>query len=286
MNKLEQARDIVLNYDYPEDELANCLEELTDCDKISDGVCMVPLEDITPEKLSKSLLHYIEFRGNTLEEAKIPMGSSKFYGVPHLPKGVEWPKGYYFYAQLNFSEIKPYDVEDLLPDSGILYLFYEADSYTCKAIYFDGPIGELTIPDYPESINQKTDKYYLDEYKNNPEILKFQSEFGFYFLNESTTLNNLLDPVMEKITEVTDISVVNIEGGGPGSKIFGMAYYYQGEDEYYEEEEEMDYSEYDAYENILLLDNDFAEGNIHFWVPKEDLKQRNFDNMKITYSGT
>lgn len=284
MNKLERARDIVLNYDYPEDELANCLEELTDCDIISDGVCMVPLDDITPEKLSKSLLHYIKINGNRLEEAKIPMGSSKFYGAPHLPKGAEWPKGHYFYAQLNFSELKPHDVEDLLPDSGILYLFFEASDFTCKAIYFDGPIGELAIADYPEAINEKTDKYYLDEYKNHPEILKFQNKLGFYFLNESTTLNDLLDPVMEEITEVTDLSVFNIEGGGPGGKIFGMAYYYQGEDECYGED--IDYSKYDAYENILLLDNYFGEGNIHFWVPKEDLKQRNFDNMKITYSGT
>jgi uncharacterized protein YwqG len=284
MNKLEQARDIVLNYDYPEDELQNCIDELTDEDLISVGVCMVRLEDITPEGLAKSLHHYIEIQGQRFDEGNIPLGSSKFYGTPHLPKGIEWPKGHYFYAQLNFNELKDYDVEGLLPDSGILYLFFNPKPFSCKAIYINGSEEELAVTDYPEVVNEEMDKYYLDKYKNTPMAISYQNEFGFYFFDGSENLTELLDPVMEEITEVTDLSVFNIEAGGPRSKIFGMACYYQGEDECYWED--IDYSKYDAHEHILLLDNEFGEGNIHFWVPKEDLKQRNFDNMKITYSGT
>ncbi|WP_421804608.1 DUF1963 domain-containing protein [Flagellimonas sp.] len=300
MNKLEQARDIVLNYDYPEDVLAKCTKNISEYDLIFDGVCQVTMISITPEKLAKSLLHYIDITSRRIEEAKIPLGSSKFYGVPHLPKGVEWPKGHYFYAQLNFSELKDYDVEDLLPDSGILYLFFDPNSFTCKAIHFNGSVEELVVKDYPNAINEELDKYYLDEYKT-PEVIKYRNQFGFYHFNESETLPELLEPVTEEIAKVTDLAV-NIGGGRSLSKIFGCACYYQGEDEYHisfdedeleeyfdefeEELNDIDYSEYDAHEHILLLDNEFGEGNIHFWVPKEDLKQRNFDNMKITYSGT
>lgn len=59
---------------------------------------------------------------------ELPIGTSRFGGAPDLPKGVRWPQTLTFIAQLNLTEIAPYDQEDVLPKSGWLYFFYDSES--------------------------------------------------------------------------------------------------------------------------------------------------------------
>jgi|GEM_PF-708374 len=92
-------------------------------------------------------------------------GNTRFFGVPDLPPGVDYPK--YdpeaesaaskegtlckFFAQINFADIK--GLQDYLPDSGILYLFIDslADSEFAygnvldprMVFYYDGDIDLL-----------------------------------------------------------------------------------------------------------------------------------------------
>jgi uncharacterized protein YwqG len=280
MNKLEQARDIVLNYDYPEDELANCIAELTEWDVYFNGEYWVPLRNITPEVLAQSLVHYINLKKEYSEETIIPMGSSKFFGAPHLPKEVEWPKGHSFYAQLNFSEIKPFDPIGLLPDSGILYLFLDDKHFTCTAIYYHGPADDLALRDYPDVTSTK--KNYI----SNPETIQPFSEFAFLSSNAYEFLEDLLAPVVEKIKNATN-SQVELESSS-STKMFGDATYFQTENII--DPDDFDPTDeayaHEARDHFLLLEKDEGSGNIHFWIPKEDLKKRNFDNIQITYSGT
>ena len=52
-------------------------------------------------------------------------------GLPDLPLSVSWPetggKPLGFLGQLNLSETKPFDKDDLLPASGLLYFFYDSE---------------------------------------------------------------------------------------------------------------------------------------------------------------
>jgi uncharacterized protein YwqG len=65
------------------------------------------------------------------KEAKIPVGASKYGGSPDVPDGFEWPeydgKPLTFIVQIRLPDIAPYDTEKLLPETGMLYFFYEAD---------------------------------------------------------------------------------------------------------------------------------------------------------------
>lgn len=67
----------------------------------------------------------------------LPLGMSKFGGTPDLPIGTEWPtfqgRPMIFLAQINFEETKSYDLENQLPDHGVIYFF----------IYFDDPVNEF-----------------------------------------------------------------------------------------------------------------------------------------------
>ncbi len=99
-----------------------------------------------------------------LDEKEIQLGSSKIGGSPDLPADWEFPRygdDYLtFMLQVNLSEAKPYDKDNLLPESGILYLFYEAleqpwgfkeDEGCFKVLYFDGDMGELERKESPSS---------------------------------------------------------------------------------------------------------------------------------------
>ena len=65
----------------------------------------------------------------------ISLGQSKIGGKPHLPKNFEWPyfegvnfdneiksRPLSFIAQINLEEIKKYDKDNILPNSGISFM--------------------------------------------------------------------------------------------------------------------------------------------------------------------
>lgn len=98
-----------------------------------------------------------------LTDKKAEPLQTKIGGKPDLPPDFEW---YYyegedfngvtenrplsFIAQINCAEIKPYDKDDLLPDTGMLYFFYELGTMTwgyspedkgsARVFYYDGDL--------------------------------------------------------------------------------------------------------------------------------------------------
>lgn len=66
-------------------------------------------------------------------EDLLPLGSSKFGGWPDLPPGYEWPRcdGFplSFVAQINLADVAQYDVERLLPTTGILMFFFDHEHW-------------------------------------------------------------------------------------------------------------------------------------------------------------
>ena len=72
----------------------------------------------------KLILSEEDYDGDNYLEFNIPMGCSRIGGqVVDLPDDISYPEGYYFMAQLNCAEIKPFDKIGLLPESGFLYFF-------------------------------------------------------------------------------------------------------------------------------------------------------------------
>ena len=71
--------------------------------------------------------------GITIEDTSdaLPTGTSKFGGLPDLPTNTAWPKkegkALNFLAQIRLADVKAQDEEHLLPTSGLLSFFYDAD---------------------------------------------------------------------------------------------------------------------------------------------------------------
>jgi len=64
-------------------------------------------------------------------ESALPMGMSKLGGMPDLPDAVVWPSmadvPLAFVAQFDLSAVHPFDVDKLLPASGLLSFFFDAN---------------------------------------------------------------------------------------------------------------------------------------------------------------
>lgn len=87
------------------------------------------------------------------------LGASRFGGEPDLPPDVEWftnpttgaPLS--FVAQLNFAELKAFDIDNQLPDQGILYFFYDVEAFPwgfdpkngagSRVYFYDGQVEQL-----------------------------------------------------------------------------------------------------------------------------------------------
>ncbi len=71
------------------------------------------------------------------EEYDISIGASRIGGVPDLPPGFTWPdwKGVpqSFIAQINLDDERQYDPNGALPQSGMLWFFYDAQQETYGA---------------------------------------------------------------------------------------------------------------------------------------------------------
>ena len=114
----------------------------------------------------------IRLTPNRMDDAG-PLGVTRLGGLPDLPPGVEWPivDGILleFVGQFRLEDLAPYDEEERLPKSGMLYFFFDGmltgyDRSQGKdhraVLYCDGPLDVLERRDEPEHDHAYFDIFY------------------------------------------------------------------------------------------------------------------------------
>lgn len=219
------------------------------------------------------------------EQDDIPIGSSKSGGFPDLPPEIEYPtmseitddcsnppKTYpesamQLVAQINLSDVKHLDTDNLLPETGMLYFFWSGELWcndnkndNYKVIYYNGDLTKLrrTKPAVPYY-----SKYFEKPFESGKLI--FSNDYEYNIKG-----NEKLEQ-MEEIQETLEIAGCD-EFYYSDSKLLGYAngvnipkYCYN--DEY-----------------INLFQYDYKEGclwGIYFFISKTDLKNLNFDNVEF-----
>jgi uncharacterized protein YwqG len=100
------------------------------------------------------------------DESLMNPGASKLGGVPDLPPGTAWPelKGgpQSFIAQIRLDDVRQYDSEKALPQSGMLWFFYDAQQETYGAdpadrggwqvLFKDGDLTNLQKTPFPAKL--------------------------------------------------------------------------------------------------------------------------------------
>ncbi len=116
-------------------------------------------------QLTELLLPSIRLGVSAVEQDALALGASRFGGMPDMPATLAWPifadRPMALVAQLSMAELVGLDSQQLLPQSGWLYFFFDAsneapfeesddDARCWRVLYHDGPVAELARIEPPE----------------------------------------------------------------------------------------------------------------------------------------
>ncbi len=164
---------------------------------------------------------------------------TKLGGKPFLPAGFEWPvftdknegitRPLSFFCQVNLKDIAPLDKDQMLPDHGMLYFFYECASFcwgfdpddkgVAPVYYYEDTTGFV-----PCAVPAELDPEYTI-----PEIsVQFTSGDSFPQFEEFECYSDL-NPDWEDYDDVLEKLGVDPEEEGERHKLLGYADLIQGE---------------------------------------------------------
>ena len=244
------------------------------------------------------------------EEDAMKLGSSKFGGKPDLPIDFHWPEwkgmSLSFIGQINLKDIAEFEIEKQLPDTGILYFFYDAadltvwgfdpdDKGSFRAVFADMREDQLKRWDFPEDLPE--------DFRFDSGILKFSVEKTLPSI-DSVFLEDLelSEGELETFAMMTETSESKVEEctsnrllGYPDliaeemetlCTLVDHGQYCGGLVEI--EEEKVDFYLKEAREWQLLLQVDSLDklgfmwgdgGKIYFWIRKKDLENKDFSKV-------
>ena len=240
------------------------------------------------------------------------LNKSKIGGKPYLPKDFVWP--YYqelplsFLAQINLEEVKALDKDNLLPDRGMLYFFYELETQEwgfkpenkgCSKVFYFEDTSNFELIDFPKD---------MKGYCQVPEFkVTFKANISYPSYEDFDIIHNGGKEVADNYEDFQDayfdIYNKHMESLDSYTKLLGYPDVIQSSMEEqcaaitkgfiggidspkkYREEVIKDSKDW-----ILLFQMDTVEtsdyelmfgdsGHIYFWIKKEDLKNKNFDNI-------
>ena len=229
--------------------------------------------ELNADVIAASLHYRVEYDESPIgDEHAVSLGTTKLKGLPHLPADFEWPTGHLFAAQINLDDFSQYDVENYLPDHGMLYLFFSQDG-SGVVHYYDGPTDALTITDYPDHVELK----YYGEFRRGA-TLTFDPGFIFYI--DSDEYDEFAELVPDDLRKkLTALFGCEMKDSDTTEGLFGRPQWWQGEDELWPDEEP---DEIDT----VLFQFEFGEGHIHFWFDPDKGRTGDFSAAWVSYSGT
>lgn len=248
----------------------------------------------------KKVIHYMEllkpFSRNAIQislaqddNAPLPTGCSKYGGRPDVADDFQWPhdnsgRPLSLLLQIDCADLAPLDHEGILPASGHLYFFYELSQMDwdgtdndVRVLYNGLPSSQLQPLDFPEDL---ADEYQLKEWP-----LQFTHGTSIPTIDELSQLTDEPfneedeDERYEAFNRLWNQSLTRSIGS-----MLGFAFLIQDPivDDLSSEVLllELDSSEYwredDETPHDLLFGDD---GCIYFYIKREDLLARRFDNI-------
>lgn len=231
-----------------------------------------------------------------------------YEGEDYLEEGVKKRRPLSFIAQFDLAEISRYDTENLLPKTGLLSFFYEMNTQRwgfdpkdkgCARVYWFEDINALHTAEFPDDLeddfrlpviefNTKSEtsfQSYEDFMLQRPKMIESWDEFdavakslGIKDVEESSKLLGWADPIQGNMTMQCEL----VNRG-----------YYLGNPEGWNKVTPRDRQEAEQWANrdwllLFQLDSLFDknnylnfgdDGRIYFYIRRDDLAARNFNNV-------
>lgn len=242
------------------------------------------------------------------------LGGTRFGGVPDIPEGFKWdyyvgenekPVPLSFIAQFNCEEIAKYDTEHSLPQKGLLSFFYEADSqewgYDPKnkgfaKVYWFEDISKLKAAELPEELPDYCRFPMLKITAKSEISYPSYEDYGLTRINTTEHWDEFNDA--EKSLGINDEGEINkllgwanpIQGNMTQEcELISRGYYLgSGWDNVTPRDRQESIDRSKDWQLLFQLDSisddDFELmfgdcGRIYYYIRKEDLAERNFNNI-------
>lgn len=268
------------------------------------------------EKLESLVKNSISLKIADKEEYKL--GATRFGGKPDVPSDFVWPRfegesydhvvknrPLSFLAQFNCEDLAQYDAEHLLPDHGLLSFFYELDTQCwgydpkdkgCARVYWFEDISALSAAEFPQDMEEDfqmpmikiklaLQKSYpswadfSDIYSEEYDYEAFYDIYGELYGEDSDEYSQVLGwPHVIQNSMYAECDLVT-QGYYLGNGWINIPQDVRGRAEE---------SARDRWLLLFQLDTVEAEdfelmfgdaGHIYFYITKEDLQARRFDNI-------
>lgn len=251
-----------------------------------------------------------------MESDNLEIGCSKIGGKPDLPKDVSWPRlndsNLVFCAQYNISEMKKFDVENLLPEKGMFYIFigingeyneFSIEQKDCK-IFFIEDLENLERKEYPTTLKTegKVEPAEIQYFESltipddeNYKLIYFDEKYkDFYFHFYQDTEEYIAEELNEVVDNMHQIL-------GEDKSIQSSVVY-----EFSKNELNISYEEYTEKWNEILdnsktfsnliqldcmdsntnLDKFGGSGVFYIGLKTKELENKNFNNLIISFQTT
>lgn len=282
---------------------------------------MRTLDDLKCKYEEYDLLEYYEamkqYARNSIrcilkKDAVCEIGSSRLGGLPDLPKGTQWFRNeatdfpLSFVCQINFSELKPYDLDNRLPDHGILYVFYDCsydgmpwgfdplDGCGKHVYYYAGDENLLARKEAPKELIEEHLVFEAADlaFENEYELPNFESAFVervkfspglsdkyWDFLDDIsddliTKVLGHSDNLQGSMEDECELVTHGIDCGSPAG--YGSKKGKELRQNYHRWNLLL---QIDSHEELGMMWGDL--GRVYLWITDEDLKAKKFDQTWI-----
>ncbi len=250
---------------------------------------------------------------------KIASDASKFGGMPYLPSDFVWPRyegadydenianrPLSFLGQFNLAEIKKYDSDHLLPETGLLCFFYEMETGCwgfdpkdagCSRVYYFENTDGFVVTDFPEDLS---DDYKIKEYAlsfKQRKSLPGYEEIEYHVPEEADIEFEELEEYLEEHLPEEEFEQHKLLGYADVIQSEMLTEcerttrgLYCGDAESYQNTSEDDSADIELaarnwtllFQMASIMEDDYELlwgdcGNLYFYIQKQDLKEKNFD---------
>lgn len=240
----------------------------------------------------KSLIKNAVYITPEMDIHDVALYASKFGGQPDLPHNFKWFRNsenvpLAFMAQINCEDVHKFDSENILPEHGILYFFYDlenqpwdslgSDKYGAAVYYYNDDFSALEETEFPDDLPEECAVEQCGLTFSSELDAPSYEDYCFLTGTNMSDYNAYYASVKEALGLDTEKRDEN------KFKLLGYADIIQNStlEELNDENEWVLLCQFDTYENgdsyVMYGDG----GRLYYYIKRTDLAERKFDDIRI-----
>lgn len=231
------------------------------------------------------------------EEAEVYPGCSKIGGYPHVPADFQWfrnneGKALTFLMQINCEDIHNIDKDNIFPEKGMLYFFYDFENEPWNSsddggngyavYYYDSDISELQPCPFPDEAGENYFRYAEENCVIDEQFVEF---FAVPDLPEYDDNEDAADKYSYEEYEAARYKLLGYDPDAYSDDYFKLGGYSNSIQYGLSEVFDSSYvqlcqlSTFESEKCGFMFGDD---GRLYYYIKKEDLSSRQFDKAEIS----